>query len=83
VEEKKVELNELAPEVQALIADKVNAMRKDMEAPEITNQIIANFNLARGLRLFQTPSFVVAGHILTQASAELDCPKLAAAARAH
>ena len=32
VEEKKVELSELTPEVQALIADKVNAMRKDMEA---------------------------------------------------
>ena len=32
MEEKKVELTELTPEVQALIADKVNAMRKDMEA---------------------------------------------------
>ena len=32
MEEKKVELSELSPEVQALIADKVNATRKDMEA---------------------------------------------------
>jgi protein-disulfide isomerase len=60
----------------------VNRLRKDMEAPEITDQIIANFNLARGLRIFETPSFVAGGHMLSSTSATIDFPKVAAAIRA-
>ena len=57
-------------------------LRKDMEAPEIAEEIIANFNLARGLRIFETPSFIAGGHMLSSTSADIDFPKVAAAARA-
>ncbi len=57
-------------------------LRRDMAAPAITSEIIANFNLARGLRIFQTPGFVVGDHILTGPSAQIDFPALIAAARA-
>ena len=60
----------------------VDQLRKDMEAPEIYSQIIANFNLARALRIYQTPTFIVGGHIVTDPSAQIDFPKLVAAARA-
>lgn len=60
----------------------VARMRKDMAAPEITDEIIANFNLARSLRIFQTPGFIVGNHILTGPSADIDFPKAVAAARA-
>jgi protein-disulfide isomerase len=59
----------------------VPRLRKDMQAPEVTDAIIANFNLARGLRIFQTPGFIVGGHMLTGASADIDFPKVVAAAR--
>jgi hypothetical protein len=52
-----------------------------MEKPEISNQIIANFNLARGLRIFETPGFIAGGHMLSSTSAEIDFPKVAAAVR--
>jgi protein-disulfide isomerase len=60
----------------------VGRLRKDMTAPEITDEIIANFNLARSLRIFQTPGFIVGNHILTGLSADIDFPKAVAAARA-
>jgi protein-disulfide isomerase len=60
----------------------VDRLRKDMQAPEITDEIIANFNLARSVRIFQTPGFIVGTHMLTGASAEIDFSKVAAAARA-
>jgi protein-disulfide isomerase len=58
-------------------------LRHDMDAPAITSEIIANFNLARGLRIFQTPGFVVGDHILTGPSAQIDFPAVIAAARAQ
>jgi protein-disulfide isomerase len=61
----------------------VARLQKDMEAPEIYNQIIANFNLARALRIFQTPTFIIGGHIVSEPSAQIDFPKLVAAARAR
>jgi predicted DsbA family dithiol-disulfide isomerase len=60
----------------------VGRLRKDMTAPEITDEIIANFNLARSLRIFQTPGFIVGNHILTGPSADIDFPTAVAAARA-
>jgi protein-disulfide isomerase len=60
----------------------VNRLHKDMDAPEITDEIITNFNLARSLRIFQTPGFIAGGHMLSPTSAEIDFPKIAAAARA-
>ena len=60
----------------------VARLKKDMEAPAIYAQIIANFNLARALRIFQTPTFIIGGHIVTEPSAQIDFPKLVAAVRA-
>jgi protein-disulfide isomerase len=60
----------------------LDRLRKDMLAPEVTDEIIANFNLARGLRIFETPAFIVGTHMLTEPSAEIDFPKVVADARA-
>ena len=61
----------------------VERLKNDMYAPDVTDEIIANFNLARSIRAFQTPTFIVGGHILTGASAEIDFPKVIASARAR
>ena len=60
----------------------VARLKKDMEDPAIYSQIIANFNLARAIRIFQTPTFIIGDHIVTQPSAQIDFPKLVADARA-
>ncbi len=60
----------------------VARLRKDMTAPAIDEAIIANMNLARSLRIFQTPGFIVGNHILTGQSADIDFPKAVAMARA-
>jgi protein-disulfide isomerase len=59
----------------------IDRLRHDMAAPGITNEIIENFNLARGLRIFQTPGFVVGDHILTGPSAQIDFPAVIGEAR--
>lgn len=59
----------------------VSRLRKDMESPDIADEIIATFNLARAIRAFQTPTFIVNDHLLTGASADIDFPKVVAAAR--
>jgi protein-disulfide isomerase len=59
----------------------INRLRRDMAAPDITDEIIANFNLARSLRIFQTPGFIVGNHILTGVSADIDFPRIVAATR--
>jgi protein-disulfide isomerase len=55
-------------------------LKRDMQSPAITDAIIANFNLARGLRIFQTPGYIFNGHIYTGQSADIDFNKLYAAA---
>ena len=60
----------------------VNRLRKDMESPEVADEIIATFNVARAIRAFQTPTFIVNDHLLAGASADIDFPKVVAAARA-
>jgi protein-disulfide isomerase len=59
----------------------VNRARRDMAAPEVSDEIIANFNLARGIRAFQTPTYIVGGHILTADSGDIDFAREVAAAR--
>jgi protein-disulfide isomerase len=59
----------------------VTRLRHDMTAPEISDEIIANFNLARGIRAFQTPTFIVGNHEMGSESASIDFPKAVAAAR--
>jgi protein-disulfide isomerase len=61
----------------------IDRLRQDMAAPSIANEIIENFNLARGLRIFQTPTFIVGDHILTGPSAQIDFPVVIGEARAR
>ena len=59
----------------------VDRLRKDMQSPEIADEIIANFNLARAIRAFDTPTFIVDNHVVTEPSARIDFAKIVAAAR--
>jgi len=60
-------------------------LKRDMNAPEVSDQIISVFNQARGIRVFQTPAYIVGGpkgaHILSSDSASIDFAKEVAAAR--
>lgn len=59
----------------------INRAKRDMHAPDVSDEIIANFNLARGIRAFQTPTYIIGGHILTADSANIDFAREVAAAR--
>jgi protein-disulfide isomerase len=63
----------------------VARLKKDMQVPEISDRIIANFNLARGIRAFQTPVVIVGGpagiHITGSESAAIDFRREVAIAR--
>jgi len=59
----------------------VNRLRRDMAAPEINDEIINNFNLARGIRVFQTPAYIVGGHLVTGDSADINFAKEVARAK--
>jgi 2-hydroxychromene-2-carboxylate isomerase len=61
----------------------VARIREGMEAPEITEQIIENFNLARALRVFSTPTYIVNDQMINQPSAEIDFPAVIADARSR
>ena len=50
----------------------VNRARRDMFAPDVTDEIINNYNLARGIRVFQTPAYIVGNHLVTGDSADID-----------
>jgi len=50
----------------------VGRARRDMYAPDVTDEIIANFNLARGIRVFQTPAYIVGTHLVTGDSADIN-----------
>ena len=60
-------------------------LKRDMVAPDVSDQIISVFNQARAIRIFQTPAFIVAGprgaHILGSESASLDFAREVAVAR--
>jgi protein-disulfide isomerase len=56
-------------------------LKRDMQAPWVSDQIIAVFNLARGIRVFQTPAFIVNGRLLNSESAAIDFRREVAAAR--
>lgn len=63
----------------------VTRMKRDMDAADVSNQIISVFNQARGIRVFQTPAFIVAGpkgaRVLDSESASIDFAREVAAAR--
>jgi protein-disulfide isomerase len=48
----------------------LNRLRRDMA--DSSDEIIANFNLARGIRVYQTPAYIVGGHLVTGDSADID-----------
>jgi protein-disulfide isomerase len=60
-------------------------LKRDMQAPDVSDQIISVFNQARAIRVFQTPAFIVSGprgaHILGSESASIDFAREVAAAR--
>jgi protein-disulfide isomerase len=56
-------------------------LRRDMMAPEVSDELIANFNLARGIRAFQTPTFIVGRRLVTEDSERIDFAREVAAAR--
>jgi protein-disulfide isomerase len=60
----------------------MDRLRADMEKPEIYAQLLTNFNLARAIRIFQTPTFIIGNHIVMEPSAQIDFPALVARARA-
>lgn len=57
-------------------------LARDMQSSAVSDEIIANFNLARGIRAFQTPTYIVNGRLLAQDSGEIDFAREVAAARA-
>jgi protein-disulfide isomerase len=56
-------------------------LKRDMQSPAVNDEIIANFNLARGIRAFQTPTYIVGQRVLTADSADIDFAREVAAAR--
>lgn len=65
----------------------VDKLKADMESPEVTDQIIATFDLARALKISLTPGYIVNATVLSGVSAKtssaaIDFPKEIAAARA-
>jgi protein-disulfide isomerase len=57
-------------------------LRRDMSELAISDHLVDDFDLARALRIFDTPSFVVNAQVVTQPSAKIDFAKIVAAARA-
>jgi protein-disulfide isomerase len=55
--------------------------RRNMVAPDVTDEIIANFNLARGIRVFQTPAYIVGAHLVTGDSADINFAREVARAK--
>jgi protein-disulfide isomerase len=61
----------------------VARLRRDMASPAVMEAVYVNLNLARSLRLFQTPTVIVNNHVLTGPSAEFDFPRAVAVARGN
>jgi len=66
----------------------VGQLRADMVAPEIADQLIENFNLARKLRISVVPGYIVGSNVLSGLSSEtstaaIDFGKEVAAERAR
>ena len=59
-------------ETAKVVGVDVNRARRDMAAPDVTGEIIANFNLARAIRVFQTPAYIVGNHLVTGDSADIN-----------
>jgi protein-disulfide isomerase len=66
-------------ETARMVGLDINRLRRDMA--DGTDEIIANFNLARGIRVFQTPAYIVGGHLVTGDSADIDFAREVRAAK--
>jgi protein-disulfide isomerase len=55
--------------------------RRDMNAPDVTDEIVNNFNLARGIRVFQTPAYIVGSHLVMGDSADINFAREVARAK--
>ena len=51
-------------------------LRADMDRPEIQDQIISNFNLARSLKVTLVPGFVIGGRVIAGVSADTETSKI-------
>ena len=74
-------------EIAAAVGLDVNKLKKDMDLPEISDQIIANLTLARALKISVVPGFIVntrtlAGVTNETETSKIDFPKEVAQARA-
>jgi protein-disulfide isomerase len=63
-------------EIAAAAGVDVDRVKREMDAPAIANQIIANFNLARQLRIVVVPGFVFNGRVLAGVSAKTETAKI-------
>jgi len=54
----------------------VARLKQDMHAPAITDQLIANMNLARKLRMVVVPGFIVNTHVLSGLSGATETAKI-------
>ena len=54
----------------------VERLRKDMIAPEIADQLLANFNLSRALKISLTPGYFVNTHVLAGVSVDTSSGKI-------
>jgi protein-disulfide isomerase len=75
-------------EIAAAVGLDVPRLRKDMDSPEVADQIIATMNLARALKISVVPGFLVDTHVLSGVSNKTETGKIdfkqeVAAARAR
>lgn len=55
---------------------------RDMDTVDVADDVTINYDQARQLKITGTPTFIINGHLVTEASADIDFPKTIAAARA-
>jgi protein-disulfide isomerase len=48
----------------------VDRLRKDMDSPQVADQLLDNFNLARSLKVTLTPGYFINTHVLSGVSAK-------------
>lgn len=76
----KLEIDQIWETAKSVGLD-VERLRRDLDAPEIADTLLANFNLARAIKVTGTPGLLVEDKVLTGPSKEFDFAKEVAAAR--
>ena len=57
-------------------------LSRDMDTINVADDVTINYDQARQIKVTSTPTFIIDGHLVTEASADIDFPKAIAAARA-